>query len=249
MIYICIPSYNEGQTVGVLLWRIRRVFQDYSREYEIIVYDDGSTDATAETLEPYAKVLPLTVIRSETRRGYGPTLSALCKEVSRRTRYARRDGMVIMQGDFTDQPEMLPELVKRFEGGADIVVAERDRASMPVPVRRLTQFAPWMIRPFVSTADVRDPFGSFRLFRISVLRDLLKASNDAPVVTTDGWAANVELLVKTMPFARRIECVDVSPRYDVRARDTRIRPFADALSLYKHTKGSRRWRTEVPVNA
>ena len=50
MLYLCIPSFNEAPTVGVLLWRIRKVFQEYSREYEVIVYDDGSTDATAETL-------------------------------------------------------------------------------------------------------------------------------------------------------------------------------------------------------
>jgi len=50
VLYICIPAYNEAQTVGVLLWRIRKVFQEYSREYEILVFDDGSTDDTAETL-------------------------------------------------------------------------------------------------------------------------------------------------------------------------------------------------------
>jgi glycosyltransferase involved in cell wall biosynthesis len=231
--------------VGVLLWRIRKVFQDYSREYEVIVYDDASTDGTTETLAPYADVLPLTVLRGDRQRGYGHALNALCKEVSRRTRYARRDAMVVMQADFTDQPEALPDLMKRFEGGADIVVAEREMGAMPTPVRRLRRVAPWMIRPFVKTEGIADPFSGFRLYRISLLRDLIKAMGDAPLITTDGWAANVELLVRLRHFARRVEQVSVAPRYDVRPRETRIRPFADAMSLYKFTKRSRSWRAQL----
>src|SRR3712207_8535171 len=58
VLYVCIPAYNEAPTVGVLLWRIRKMFQEFSREYEVVVYDDGSTDATADTLAPYREVLP-----------------------------------------------------------------------------------------------------------------------------------------------------------------------------------------------
>ena len=77
MLYICIPAHDEAPTIGVLLWRIRTLFQEYSREYEVVVYDDGSTDATREVLEPYAKVLPLTVLGGGERRGYAASVDAL----------------------------------------------------------------------------------------------------------------------------------------------------------------------------
>ena len=242
MLHICIPTYNEGPTVGVLLWRIRKVFQNYSREYEVIVYDDGSTDGTLTALEPYAKVLPLTILNGETRQGFGHALNVLAADVSRRTKYPRRDAMVIMQGDFTDQPEALPELAKRFEGGADIVTTERDRTAMPAEVRRLARIGPWMMRAH-NSGEMADPFGSFRLFRISLLRDYAKIAGAEPLVTSDGWAANLEMFVKLAPLARKIESVAVAPRYDIRPRATRVRPFADAMGLYRAGKASRSWRT------
>jgi glycosyltransferase involved in cell wall biosynthesis len=235
LIYICIPAYNEGQTVGVLLWRIRRVFQDYSREYELVVYDDGSTDDTRETLEPYAEVIPLTVMSGNRRLGYGPALEKLVREVSRRTRYARRDALIVMQADFTDQPEHIPELVKRFEGGADIVAAKQELNDAPPRVRRLRRFADW-IQLTAPRTDAEDPFTTYRLYRISVLRELLKAIGDKPLITGTGWAANMELLLKARRFARRVENVDLVPRYDVRQRETRIRPVADALSLFRFSR-------------
>jgi glycosyltransferase involved in cell wall biosynthesis len=239
LIYICIPTYNEGPTVGVLLWRIRRVFQDYSREYEIVVYDDGSTDGTRATLEPYADVIPLTILRGEQRRGFGSALDKLTREVSRRTRYARRDAMIVMQADFTDQPEHIPELVKRFEGGADIVAAKQEMTEAPAPVRRLRRFADWIQRTGLPKTGDADPFTTFRLYRISVLRELLKAAGDKPIVTTNGWAANMELLLKARRFARRLETVDLAPRYDLRTRATRVRPVADALNLFRFTRRAR----------
>jgi glycosyltransferase involved in cell wall biosynthesis len=247
LLYICIPTYNEGPTIGVLLWRIRKVFQGYSREYEIVVYDDGSTDSTRERLEPYAEIAPLTVLRSESRMGYAHALDRLCREVSRRTRYPRRDAMILLQGDFTDQPEHLPELVKRFEGGADIVLTERAEADAPAAVRRLRRLAPWMVRFFVNTRGVTDPFSGFRLYRISLLRDLIKSFGEKPLVTSSGWAANVELLMNTAPLARRIESASLAPRYDLRVRESRIRPVADAMALYRFAWGARGRRITLPT--
>lgn len=240
MLYIGIPAYNEAPTVGLLLWRLRSVMQEFAREYELIVYNDGSTDATAETLESYTEVLPLTIVGGSRHEGYAHALDALVRAASRRTRYPRRDGLVIMQADFTDRPEDLPELVKRFEGGADVVVGERNvTPSWPSAVRMLRRVAPLVTRPFVNVPSVQDPFGAFRVYRISVLRDLLKDAGDHPLLRSDGWTANVELLHRVERYARRIETVALTPRYELRPRATRVRPWRHALAMFRSARALR----------
>jgi len=248
VLYICIPAYNEAETIGVLLWRIRKVFQEYSREYEILVYDDGSSDATVETLQPYGEVLPLTVLSGNQHRGYAAALDQLCRAVSARTRYPRRDAMITMQADFTDQPEHLPELIKRFEGGADLVVAERTISpSTPAPVRRLRWLGSMATRVIGAVPGVTDPFASMRLYRISLIRDLLKESGDRPVAEGEGWAANLSLLRRASAQARRMETVPLDPRYDVRARETRVRPWSDGISLLRAPRTRPRPSSPNPV--
>lgn len=237
MLYICIPAYNEAPTVGLLLWRLRSVMQEVAREYEIIVYNDGSSDATAETLQSYTDVLPLTVLGGPMHQGYGQALEALVRVVSKRTRYPRRDGMLTMQADFTDRPESLPELFKRFEGGADMIVAEREvTEAWPAPARMLRRVAPYITRPFVKVPDINDPFGTLRVYRISVLRDMLKDVGDRALLQTDGWSANVEMLIRASRHARRIETVSCAPRYELRPRETRVQPWKNALALYRNAK-------------
>ncbi|MGZ8455432.1 MAG: glycosyltransferase [Gemmatirosa sp.] len=223
MLYVCIPVHNEATTIGVLLWRIRTVLQEYTREYEVVVYDDGSTDATAEVLEPYRRVLPLTVLRAPGRRGVAHAVDALCRHVIAHTRYPRRDAVVLMQGDFTDRPEDLPELAKRFEGGADLVIGRRPASlDQPQPERRLRQLAPWVLRPFVRVAEVEDLLTAFRLVRVSVLRDLSRTRGDALLAEGDGWAATVDFALAVAPYARRVDVVDLPGRYDLRPRASRL---------------------------
>lgn len=239
MLYICIPAYNEAPTVGLLLWRLRSVMQDFAREYEILVYNDGSTDATAETLKSYTEVLPLTVLGESRHVGYARALDQLFRAVSKRTRYPRRDAAITMQADFTDRPEDLPELIKRFEGGADVVVGERQlSSSWPGPARLLRRVAPFITRAFVQlpAPELKDPFGTLRVYRISVLRDLLKDAGDQPVVRSDGWFANAELLIRVSRYARRTESISFTPRYELRPRATRIRPWRHALAMYRSAR-------------
>ena len=138
MIYVCIPSHNEAPTVGLLLWKIRQVFAAFPREYQLLVLDDASDDTTGEVLEPYARVLPLTVLRHAERRGYAASVEALLRKAVDLTDRPKRDAAILMHADFAHNPQVIPDLVRRLESGADLVVAEaatRGRAVPRAPAR------------------------------------------------------------------------------------------------------------------
>jgi len=124
MLYICIPSRNEAPTVGLLLWKIRQVFASAPREYQLLVGDDASTDATREVLEPYAKVLPLTVLRADRHQGYARTVERLLRHAVSLSDRPRRDAAVVLHADFLHDPATIPDMLKKFDSGADLVVAE-----------------------------------------------------------------------------------------------------------------------------
>jgi glycosyltransferase involved in cell wall biosynthesis len=256
VLYICIPTHDEAPTVGVLLWRIRKVFQEYTREYEILVYDDGSTDDTREVLEPYAKALPLSVLGTAKRVGYAQAVEALLREAANRTRYPRRDAVILMQADFTDRPEEIPELVKRFEGGADVVVADRSLPDdAPEEVRKLHKYVGWIpklwpLRNAVTIPGVKDPWSSMRLLRIATVRDLLRVVDKTPLpAAATTWQANLDLLVAAQPHARRIESVPVTLRYDLRPRESRREAWPDAWGMAKAAWAARRRKLAPPAVA
>ncbi|HLB54513.1 MAG TPA: glycosyltransferase family 2 protein [Gemmatimonadales bacterium] len=242
MIYVCIPSYNEAETIGLVLWKIRKVFEEFPREYQILVADDGSTDRTAETLEPYTKVLPLTVIRWETRRGYAHSVEALLHQALELSDRPKRDSALLMHADFTHGPQYLPDFVRRLDSGADLVVGEGTLAGEPSAARRLVRhWAPRLLRRAVRVRGVTDTVSGFVAFRLMVLRQALTAGGRGAAtggtgrrpLTASGWAANAELIGRAAHSARRIETVRVLERHDLRTRPSRIRPWETLRELWR----------------
>ncbi len=226
MIYVCIPSFNEAETIGLLLWKIRKVFQEFPREYHILVADDGSSDRTPELLEPYSRVLPLTVIRSELRRGYARSIESLLETAVDLSDRPKRDSALLMQADFSHGPQALPEFVRRLESGADLVVGEATTLSgVPSRSRRLARrLASRLVGRRVKVPGVADLVSGFVAIRLIVLRHILKGAGARPL-GTEGWAANAELVARAAGYARRIESIPIEERYDLRSRATRIRPW------------------------
>lgn len=232
MIYICIPAHNEDHTVGVVLWKIRQVMLDFPRDYQILVLDDASTDDTAEVLAPYARVLPLTVLRNEERLGYARSLEKLLREAVRRSTYPRRDVVVTLQADFTDEPADIPALIRRIESGADIVAgASRTPQGAPLSIRWSRLGLGYLARRLPWPEPVTDPLTGFRAYRVVTLKRAIQERGDAPLLTREGWAANAELLRVVSPYARRIAEATVEHRYDRHRRETRFQPWQTFVQL------------------
>jgi glycosyltransferase involved in cell wall biosynthesis len=234
VIYVCIPTHNEASTIGVLLWKTRRVLDEFGRPFRVIVHDDASTDDTSGVLERYQRTLPLTVIRSEDQIGYGASVELLLRHVQKTASYPKRDCAVVIQGDFTENPDDIVPLVKTLEGGADIVAghvtAEGD--VMPRAVKVVRWVAASVLRGVVAKAPVSDPLSGLRAYRVIVLKKALRDRGDHDaLILSDGWAANVELLGKLAPHARRIAETPLDMRYDLRMRPSRFKPGKTLLAL------------------
>ena len=233
MIYFCIPVHDEERTIGLLLWKIRKVMAEFGRDYRILAWNDGSSDGTGEVLERYRKHVPLDVLGSDHRIGVTRARERLLREAVRLAPYPKRDVAVTLQGDFTEYPEDVVDMVKVIEGGADIVTGFQEGAegSPPRRVRFARWLAPRLLGATFDEAPVKDPFCGYRAYRIIVLKKAFREVGDDPLVQREGWAGQVELLEKLVPHARRVEEVPMRIRYDIRRRESRFSPFRNLRGL------------------
>lgn len=236
MIYIGLPVRNEQHTAGVLLWRIRKLLSEENREFHVIVVDDASTDGTREVLEPYSGVVPLTLLVNRDRHGYGACLERIVGEALGRTDYPRRDGLITLQADFTESPDLIPDMLRRFDSGADLVSGRTTSVvGAPRSVRLARRAAGMILRGLSLPESSGDPLSGFRLYRLFLLERASEAmgEEDGRLIGRDGWAANLELLLRVVPHVRRFEETEFELDYGRRYRPSRFRPLPELWGLWR----------------
>jgi polyisoprenyl-phosphate glycosyltransferase len=117
---IGIPIHNEQEILPELLTRLSAVVDTIpGGPHEMLFVDDGSTDGSRRLLIDAARRdSRIRVIALSRNFGHQAALGAALD-------FAKGDAIVLMDGDLQDEPEIIPELVKRHLSGADVVYTRR----------------------------------------------------------------------------------------------------------------------------
>ncbi|HTZ78603.1 MAG TPA: glycosyltransferase family 2 protein [Stellaceae bacterium] len=164
---VVVPCYNEEDSLKALEQRLPRACAaSVGSSYEIILVDDGSSDRTWDVIAALS-LRDARIVGVSLSRNFGHQM-ALTAGLG----YARGDRIFVIDSDLQDPPELLSDMMRLMDEGADVVYGQRlDREGE-------TRFKRWsaalFYRLLARMTDVKVPLdtGDFRLMSRRVLRAL-----------------------------------------------------------------------------
>ena len=116
---VVIPVYNESSLIEELVKRVKANIELITKDFEIIVVDDGSIDGTWNLIENEAKA-ESRVKGIKFSRNFGHHYA-----ITAGLHNANGEWVVVMDGDLQDRPEVIPDLYRKAMSGFDVVFVSR----------------------------------------------------------------------------------------------------------------------------
>ncbi|HEY3321364.1 MAG TPA: glycosyltransferase family 2 protein [Planctomycetota bacterium] len=156
MISVVVPIYNEEATIDRLYTELTSALASTNQPWQAIFVDDGSTDRSLTLLLAKQAADPRIVVLELSRNwGHQPAITAGLSVAS-------GDAVVLMDGDLQDPPSAIPEMVKAWQGGAQVVLAVR-RSRRESGLRRLLFPLFYKVLSFLSDYPIPMNAGIFGL--------------------------------------------------------------------------------------
>jgi glycosyltransferase involved in cell wall biosynthesis len=201
---IVIPAFNKESSIAEVILKAKAFSP------EVLVYDDGSSDNTADVAEQNGAI----VIRNARNRGYGRALNTLFQTAV----IMKVDLVITIDSDGQHDPEQIPRLLQPLiENKADIVIGSRfltsdDKTNVP----KYRSFGIKTITKFTQAAcfdKITDATSGFRAYSLNSLSKLHLQEN--------GMAISTEILLKASEANLRIVEVPITTKkYDINDSST-----------------------------
>lgn len=202
---IIIPAKNESASIGELVRRIRAAYP----EAEILVVDDGSTDATSQI----AKSAGATVISHPKSLGNGAAIKAGARRAS-------GEILVMLDADGQHDPADISRLVERLEAGFDMAVGARSASSHANTARLAANGLYNVFASLITGHTIPDLTSGFRAVRTDLFRSFL-------YLLPNGFSYPTTI---TMAFLRAGYPVEFVPiKAQKRVGRSHIRPLRDGI--------------------
>jgi polyisoprenyl-phosphate glycosyltransferase len=193
LLSVVAPMYEEQDTVDPFTERVAAALDGI--DYELILVDDGSKDATAQAMARAAAADPRVKVVALSRNfGHQPALTAGLE-------HARGDVIVMLDGDLQDPPEVIPEMLDRWREGIDVVYAVRQQRLGETVFKRATARGFYRTFRRLTGLDLAVESGDFRLMDRRALDALLAMPERARFLR--GMTVWIGFTQAAVPFVRQ----------------------------------------------
>lgn len=189
MLYsIILPTYNERENLPIVFYLIHKFLTAANVDFEVVVVDDNSPDATLAVAQRLQKEYKnVTIVSREGKLGLGTAYIAGLKS-------ARGDRIILMDADLSHHPKFIPVMIEKMDAEkVEIVTGTRYLPGGGVAgwdlKRKIVSKGANILADFLLNPSISDLTGSFRLYERAALEKIL------PKVTCKGYAFQMEIVV------------------------------------------------------
>lgn len=164
LISVVIPFLNEEANLKILYERLIKALNGFG--YEIIFINDGSKDSSREIVERLAKK-DMQVKLINLSKNFGHQVAVSCG-----LDFTSGDAVVIIDADLQDPPELIPEMIKKWQEGFDVVYAKRKERDGETVIKKLSAKVFYRLLNIFSGTKIPVDTGDFRLISKRVVLNL-----------------------------------------------------------------------------
>lgn len=177
LISIVSPVFNEAEGIEEFLRELIRVLDPPRNRFEIILVNDGSIDQSKNVIMKYMKKninkkIDIKLINFTRNFGHQAALLAGLE-------IAKGEAIVTLDSDLQDPPDLIPNMIKEWEKGNDVVLMQRvDRGHESKSKKSLSLIYYRLLR-MISTQESLSNIGDFRLISKEVQNNLLRTQGSS----------------------------------------------------------------------